>query len=150
MKKLTSLRAYLLGAVPALADNPDKLLTFAEGGNVQNTPRETHLSFEYAYTATLVLTDFGAPPDTVIVPILAWLIKNQPDRGERQALEFSAEILSNDEVDIEIRIPLTEFVRVTDNGDGTVSADTLGEPLPITTIETDSTDPLAQWHLENG
>lgn len=149
MNKLQKLRSYLISAVPTLQRDPDKLLTFAEAGELLDTPRAPHLSFEYSYTATLVLTDFGADPDTVMVPLLAWLKKNQPDRGERKALEFNAEILSNEEVDIEIRIALTEFVKVTDNGNGTVSTDHLGEPIYVGTFP-ESGDPLLEWKLHNG
>lgn len=149
MNKLQKLRSYLLKTVPLLARNPDKLLVFAEQGDISNSPREEHLSFEYSYTATLVLTDFGADIDTVTVPIIAWLKKNQPDRGERKAMDFNAEILSNEEVDIEIRITLTEFVKVSDNGDDTVSTEHLGDPIYIGNFS-ETGDPIREWDIHNG
>ena len=60
MNKLQKLRSYLLKTVPLLARNPEKLLVFAEQGDISNSPREAHLSFEYSYTATLVLQDLRA------------------------------------------------------------------------------------------
>lgn len=151
MNKLQKLRAYLTAAVPALQRDPDKLLVFAEQGSLEDAPRAEHLSFTYLYTASLVLTDFGADPDTVFVPLLAWLKKNQPDRAERRALDFNAEILSNEEVDIEIRIELSEFVKVSDNGDGTVSTTHMGEPIYIGQVDVfPDEDPLREWELHNG
>lgn len=151
MNKLQKMRAFLIDAVPTLKRDPDKLLVFAEEGHLENPPRAPHLSFTYHYTASLVLTDFGADPDTVVVPLLAWLKKNQPDRADLRALEFSAEILNNKDVDIEIRVPLTEFVAVTDNGNGTVSTDHLGEPIYVgDTFQEGIDDPLTEWQEHNG
>lgn len=149
MKKLISLRAYLKTAVPFLKDNPDKLLIFAETGSLEDTPRVSNLSFEYSYTATLVITDFSHDPDTVIVPILAWLKQNQPQRGERKAADFEAEILDNDSVDLQIKLQLSEFVKVTDNGNDTVSTAHLGEPIYVGGIASTG-DPMSEWETHNG
>ena len=37
MKKLQSLRDHLLKAIPELAQNPDRILVFADNGNVRST-----------------------------------------------------------------------------------------------------------------
>jgi len=146
MKKLQSLRDHLTAKIPALAANPDKLLVFAEEGEVQDTPRTEHLSYQYAYTATLVLTDFSGVPNLLMAHIIAWLKLNQPDRGERKALDFSAEILSNSEVDIEIRIPLTEFIQVTET-DGTLTAETKAEVIYTPDFIEDDTS--SEWRQHN-
>lgn len=128
MNKLRALRQHLLNACPELKRSPDKLLTFVRDGSIQKTPRKPSLSHRQDYVATIVLTDFSASLDTVTIPILQWLETNQPDRAENEALQYEAEILDNDTVDLEIRVSLTESVVVTDNGDGTVSAEHIGEP----------------------
>lgn len=129
MHKLSSLRQSITDACPDLARDPDRLLIFAEDGKLVKKNLLAGLSFEYQYKATLLVTDFGADPDTLLIPILAWCQKNQPDMTEH--VSFEADILNNTDVDLVITLPLTEFVKVTDNGNGTVSTDHLPEPIYI-------------------
>jgi hypothetical protein len=148
VNKLRSLRQHILDACPDLKRDPDKLLTFVQEGTVLHTPRKSSLTHRQDYIATLVLTDFSGPLDAVTVPVLAWLETNQPDRANLEALQYEAEILDNDSVDLEIRIPLTESVVVTVNGDGTVTAEHIGEPVYVG----DETQPdsLKEWELTHG
>lgn len=148
MKKLISLRKHLTEGVQELQENPDKLGAFIERGETHNTPREPSLSFEYRYTATLVITDFKGGADTLILPILAWLHYNQPDRADTKSLDFIAEVLDNEAVDIEIKVPLTEAVTVTPNGNGTVTASHNPEPIFVGSFGPDP-DPLREWEQHN-
>lgn len=148
MKKIVSLRNFLREAVPYLKQNPDKLLVFVEIGSVNNRAGLASLSFAYSYTATIVITDFAGDPDRVIVPIVAWLKKNQPHRAGDKAFDLQAEILDNDCADLEIKVALDEFVNVTDNGNGTVSTDHLGETIYVGDFLPE--DPLAEWETHNG
>lgn len=109
MKKLHRLRAHLIDAVPALANDPDRLLTFVEEGSIEFR-RGPNLTHEYQFTAQLVLTDFAADLDTIIVPLLQWLAEYQPDADPNEAVSFEAEILSNQSVDVALRVKLTERV----------------------------------------
>jgi hypothetical protein len=130
MKKLMALRQFLSNSVPWLAENPDKLLMFVESGHIDDTPRVESLSFQKYYTASIVVTDYPADlQDNVVMPLLAWLKKNQPQRRERKALDFCIKIIDNNNVDMEIKLELDEFVQVIDNGDGTVSTHYPGEPV---------------------
>lgn len=109
MKKLHLLRAHLINAVPALANDPDRLLTFVEEGSIEFR-RGLNLTHEYQFTAQLVLTDFSADLDTLMVPLLHWLAEYQPDADPTEAVSFEAEILSNKSVDVALRVKLTERV----------------------------------------
>lgn len=109
MKKLHRLRAHLINAVPALANDPERLLTFVEEGSIE-FHRGPNLTHEYQFTAQLVLTDFSADLDTIIVPLLYWLAEYQPDADPNEALSFEAEILSHQSVDVALRVKLTERV----------------------------------------
>lgn len=123
MKKLHRLRAHLIDAVPALANDPDRLLTFVEEGSIEfrRGPNFTH---EYRFTAQLVLTDFTADLDTLIVPLLQWLAEYQPDADPTEAVSFEAEILSNQSVDVALRVQLTERVLAkVDCGTGRIQVD---------------------------
>lgn len=109
MKKLHLLRAHLLHAVPALANDPERLLTFVEEGSIEFR-RGPNLTHEYQFTAQLVLTDFSANLDTIIVPLLQWLAEYQPDADPFDAIRFEAEILSHQSVDVALRVKLSERV----------------------------------------
>lgn len=109
MKKLTALRQHLIDAVPHLQRDPDQLLTFVEDGTIEFAPG-ANLSHGYTFTAQLVLLDYAAEVDAVIVPLLDWLSVYQPDLTPAEALKFEAEILNNDAVDLALRVQLTERV----------------------------------------
>lgn len=109
MKKLHRLRAHLLNAVPTLTNDPERLLTFVEEGSIEFS-RGPNLTHEYQFTVQLVLTDFSADLDTIIVPLLQWLAEYQPDADPTEAISFEAEILSHKSVDVALRVKLTERV----------------------------------------
>lgn len=131
MKKAADLRKHISTWVPDLGKNEDKLHVFIEKGTVA-TKLVQGLGFQYAYTLQIVITDFGESPDVVIVPILAWLQKNQPDllqdpvRRDR-AIAIEAEIIDNDKVDIQFTVELTEGVTVRDVPSG-FECQHIGEP----------------------
>lgn len=122
MMKPGSLREALTAAVPDLARNPEKLHLFVDEGRVVTTGGRT-ISFEYQYTLTLIVVDFGGSSDAIMVPLLAWLRANQselffnPDR-QRDGVTFEADILNHSTVDLAIKIPLTERVTVLVDGPG--------------------------------
>lgn len=132
MNKPESLRAHLLAAVPELAKNPDRLLVFIEDGTIRSTAAHG-LSFEYAYTLSVILTDYAGHPDAVAIPLLAWVQVNQHEllanleRG-KDAISFEADVLDNSKVDLEIKLPLTERVIVKKQGDNTLDVTHPDEP----------------------
>lgn len=133
MKKLINLRDYLLANVPELEKSPECLLTFADKG--KSVCNSLSLSFEYQYTANVIITDFTGDPDKVIVVVLAWYQQHQQDKCFPAEIEFDAEILDNKAVDLSLTIALTERVIVTKNVDGQVES--LNHPEePILDIET--------------
>jgi hypothetical protein len=123
MIKPESLRAHITAAVPELRRNPEQLLIFIENGTIVSTG-SPGLSFEYRYTLTMILTDFAAHPDSIMVPLLAWLAVHQVELlqnfDKHGAIAFDAEVIANDKIDLSIKIPLTERVGVHPNeaGDG--------------------------------
>ena len=126
MNKPTSLNQFLLASIPKLADNPDQLQIFIDSGHL-STNLETSLHFEYAYTLNLILTDLALHPDAVLVPLLAWLRTNQPDL-EKSAVQFEAEVIRKDLIDLSITVPLTERVLVNLNQDQNYQVQHLEEP----------------------
>lgn len=123
MKKLTSLRAYLLERIPDLKRNPDRLLTFIEDGRIE-FHRGAHLSHEYRVPVRVVLTDHGGELDTVMIPLLQWLGRYQPDLDPTEAVSFQAELLHNRAWDLAIDVTLTErVVALVDCDAGTIHVD---------------------------
>lgn len=139
MLKPESLRRQLEAASDWLRTNPEKLLVNIEGGHLRLTAARTR-SFEYRYTLTLTLLDFPDHPSAIFVPIIQWAEQNQPElilnpQLQEQGLRFDVDVLANATADLQIKLALTERVRVTLNPDGTHTAEHLPEPI----------DPTADW-----
>lgn len=120
MKKIQALSELLLNAVEFLRDKPEQLSLFVDKGKV-GAIAAASLSFEYRYTATIVIQDFVGDQDSIFIPILAWIAANQPELLRRQDAEpfaFEVEILDAKSCDVEIAIELTErvIVRQVDGG----------------------------------
>lgn len=116
MNKPGSLRKHLLSHIGELSNDPDRMLTFIDNGKVRCTA-VAGLSFEYNYNLQLIITDFAGHPDTVMIPLLDWLRTNQHEllanyESNADAIQFDADIMANDLVDLSITLPLTERVIV--------------------------------------
>lgn len=120
MRKADSLRRWLTAFLPELATHADRLQIYVEGGNVM-TRKSATLSFVYAYTLKALFTDFAGDSDRLMVPVLAWIEKEQPQllaRTDSQPFSFEAELLDGDLSDVELSIDLTETVLVIPRADG--------------------------------
>ena len=157
MNKPNSLRAHLLEAVHELHKNPDRLLVFIDNGTIRSTAAPG-LSFEYSYTLNVILTDYAGHPDAVAIPLLAWLLVNQPElltnlEKGKTAIAFEADVLDNSKVDLSLKLPLTERVIVKKQDDGSLQVSHPNEPelfeetftLEGLRLETPSGEVIAQW-----
>lgn len=157
MNKPSALRAHLLVAVPELHKNPDRLLVFIDNGTIRSTAAPG-LSFEYSYTLNIILTDYAGHPDAVAIPLLAWLLVNQPElltnlEKGKTAIAFEADVLDNSKVDLSLKLPLTERVIVKKQDDGSLQVSHPNEPelfeetftLDGLRLETPSGEVIAQW-----
>lgn len=155
MKKPDSLRKYLLDAIPELRRDPDRILIFVDDGAVRST-LANGLSFEYAYTLTMILTDYAGDLAAVSIPLLDWVRMNQSNlmanlENVKSGIKFEAEILANDKVDLAIQLPLTERVIVKQTSEG-LSVDYPDEPhyhkaeesKQVTLFDKDGSE-LASW-----
>lgn len=114
MKKPNQLRAHLLGCLPALAKNPDRLHIFVDEGRMVNT-LANGLSFEYRYQLNIIITDFAEDMAAVALALYAWLRLHQPElmanlNKASDGVQFIADILDNQRADLAIKLPLTERV----------------------------------------
>lgn len=120
MRKPDSLRQWLEACLPALKNHPDQLQVYIDEGSVR-AQRGQSLSFAYGYTLAVLLTDYAGSPDQLVVPLLAWIEREQPEllrREDGQPFQFEAEILDRNRVDLLIRLELTEPVIVMPRPDG--------------------------------
>jgi hypothetical protein len=134
VKKPGTLRAALVAALPQLATDPDKLLVFIDAGSL-HASYAPGLSYEYAYTLNIILTDYAGDPDAVMVPLLMWVRVNQSELmdnvDQRQSgISFEADIIDNDSCDLSIKLSLTERVIVKDLGNGVLDITHPDEPQP--------------------
>lgn len=121
MLKPNLLRAALSQAVPYLRENPDKLAIWLDKGVVVATGQKS-LSFEYRYTAHVIVMDYPYSMDTVTLPAMLWIHRHQPDLifnpdRRKTGFTFEADILNNATADIMLHLELTEAVRVADVND---------------------------------
>ncbi|WP_421865111.1 phage tail protein [Motiliproteus sp.] len=141
MNKPNQLKAHLLASVRALRDNPEQLSVFIDNGNLATRLR-AGLSFEYQYQLNLVFTDWSQHPNVVLVPLLAWLKVHQSELDEK-AVQFEAEILDKDKIDLSITVPLTERVIVTTDSGGNYHTEHAAEPE----LEENEIDPVLFQNL---
>jgi len=134
MKKPEQLRAYLSQALPAFKTDPQRLKLFVDEGHVLATG-VSGLSFEYRYTLSLIITDYCGSPDTLMVPLLAWLREHQRELFDhpdlRESIRFEADILDHQRVDLEVQVPLTERVGVQEIAPGRYQIEHYPEPSII-------------------
>lgn len=133
MNKPAQLRELLSSQVQHLKQNPDCLHIFIENGNIVATGAGQNLSFEYQFNCVLIVTDYAAHADTLIVPILGWLATQQPELlfnpdKRSKGFSFKAEIINHTTADIEIVLALTERVSVTATPDSPLQVVHLPEP----------------------
>ncbi len=119
MLKPNSIRDIVVRANPYLSQDPEKLHVFLEGGEIACTGAKS-LSFEYRYVLNIIVQDYPHHANQIIIPVLAYLRKNQPELFENpeksgDVIQFEAEILSVDAIDLSLKVNLTERVIVKDD-----------------------------------
>lgn len=133
MDKIISLREHLTAKVSRLSQDPDRMLVFVDKGKLAS--KGATLSFEYQYTAHVIITEFAGHADEVIVPVIEWYKRNQPDTDIQAGLRFEADILNHTSVDLSLYLDLTERVIVTQDAEGQVTdVHHCGEPVVDTRI----------------
>lgn len=133
MLKPESLRKALADAVPVLANNPEMLRLYVDGGNIAATLASS-LSFEKQYSLNVVVTDFTGDFDLILVPVLAWLREHQPDilstdTGQKKGFTFEADINNDSSFDISISLLMTERTLVREVG-AALYVENISEPPP--------------------
>jgi hypothetical protein len=136
MIKAARLRHYLETAIPRLKDNAQALKVYVEQGGVAAVGAPGK-AWEYRFRLELIFEDMPASElDAVTGALLAWIEINQPSLlapvKDGQAFDFEAEFLDAKTLDLSIKLPLTEGVRLDPREGGKFEAVHLDEPRPET------------------
>lgn len=131
MLKPNHIREIITRANPYLRRDPDKLQVFLDEGRIACRGANS-LSYEYAYTLTVIVQDYPHHADQIIIPLLAYLRAQQPELFENrdnsaQVIRFDAEFLNHKTLDLSIQVDLTERVLVKQT-EGGLEASYPGEP----------------------
>ncbi|WP_420142245.1 phage tail protein [Sphingomonas sp.] len=128
--KADSLKAWLTQTVPGLADDPGRMDLWLDVGGVHTGGLSANLSFEYRYTVSIDFARYTGDLDAIVVPLLAWIIRHQPDllaaHRTEPGIRFEASPLDADTTAVSIDVDLRENVRVLPKDGGGFTA----EPLP--------------------
>lgn len=117
MNKLTSLRAHILSIPGEINIEPDDLLTFADSGLIVADASGTNEHYEFRYKANIIISNYSGPADKLAFWVLQWMKVNQPEHNQ-EAIQFEADILNEDSVDLSLTIDLNETVKVESTVDG--------------------------------
>lgn len=133
MQKPADLRTFLTAAVPDFARDPDKIQIFVGKGKLVSTGT-AGLSHEFRYTLTVYALDFAGEPEALMVPLLVWLRRNQPDMFDNpqrraEGFRFEADPKNHNTVDLEVEIDLTERVGIARDDSGVLVVSYLPEPV---------------------
>ena len=92
-------------------------------------------SFEWRYTANLIVTDFAGDPNVLLLAVLDWARIHQNELldapSQRDRITFEVDVLANDKVDLDIKLPLTERVIVSKDPGGFDVIEVADEPAPV-------------------
>lgn len=122
MKKPAALRAYLSPILAQLRTDPDALDLHVTRGSIA-TRHGPNLGYEYRYELVVTLFAWRCDPAQFFLPLVIWLRQHQPelllnhDKGA-SAIRFEADMLTGDEQDIIVTLPLTEAVDVLPRANG--------------------------------
>lgn len=161
MLKLNSLRNLLLQCLPQENISPERLKVIGENGRVLCSAARS-LSYQWQYTARVLVLDYSGHPDAIMVPVIAWMQRNQfeqlqnPDLREK-AIQFRVEPLTPRTFDIGIELMLTEDAHVSHdappNQPNRLRIEHPDEPLPFHLVDMNEhwelwlndTQKLAEW-----
>ncbi|HFO2597053.1 TPA: phage tail protein [Escherichia coli] len=130
MLKINTLRDAMTHDCTWCHANPEKFTVYVNTGGIETTGESP--SFLYRYTIGIFVMDFTQSVDELMVPLMRWLYRNQPDLllnpEKNRDIKFSVAINDDDSTDILLEIPVWERVIIRRNDDGTVQAEHTGEP----------------------
>ncbi len=117
MQALTMLREHMLVTLKKPAE---KLITFVESGTVITVPgpADANKDFQLNYQGVIYVLGIKYDARYICWVVGEWMNTYQQEHTADD-IQFEAEILSHDMVDLEFRINFTEIVKVSEDENGT-------------------------------
>lgn len=145
MRKLESLREHMTNALAhrGLRDNPSDLhFSIPAGTAVAHSRGGPDRAFEYQYTVAMGVFDCAYSLDEILIPLMMWVERWQPDLLHLTAggIAWEVEQLDDTKYDAIIRIPISETVTLITRPDGGHDVSRPPEPVPF------ALEPTAQLH----
>ncbi|MFB9996260.1 phage tail protein [Providencia rustigianii] len=114
MLKPNLLREILVKFAPYFKQNPELLEVYVTSGNIQSTGTAS-VSYLTEYEINVFAMDFSGELDHLILAILTWAKKHQPDLlfnpdKRKSGIRFDADILDSEKIDVLFTIKATERV----------------------------------------
>jgi hypothetical protein len=131
MLKAKLMRDIITDYTPWFKKNPDALEAYVTRGKIIATGTPS-LSFMYQYELNVLAMDFPGSLDDLALPILSWARQHQPDllfnpERRRDGIDFDADILNDDTIDVLFVIKATERV-IVNMVEGKLVIEHLAEP----------------------
>lgn len=135
MRKLESLRKHMTDALAhrGLRDNPsDMHFAVPSGTALANSRSGEGRAFEYQYTISLGIFDCAYSLDEILIPLLLWVERWQPELLGLTSggVAWEVEQLDDQKFDVLIRIPITEAVMLQPRPDGGHDVTRPVDPVP--------------------
>lgn len=152
MRKLQSLKAHMADALAhrGAKNNPADLYFHIPQGSLQARQGEG-LGFAYSYTLVMSVLDFAHSIDEIMIPLLLWIRRWQPDllslTADQGGIAFEIDDLDDHKVDVMIRIPVNEVVSLIPGASGGYDLKRPEEPLPFA-LQAETAEPLHVVYLD--
>lgn len=97
-----------------------KFDAWAEDGALFSAPSFRTTGFELEYTAIIFLQNVKVKPEVLMMHLVNWINKHDPERQEKGLAQptFATEILDNGRCDIKIKIDLQETYELEEDANG--------------------------------
>ena len=137
MNKLNQLRELLIND-QGLGLQTDQLHIFADSGSVESHYDTANDNFKLKYKANIIITDYTGRAEHIIYVLTIWLRDHQPNHTD-EPIQFEADILNDNAIDLSLFIDLTETIKANTMPDGirlhTPPEPTLDKACPDSRIE---------------
>lgn len=131
MRKIDTLKATLLAAIPEANNDPAMLPTWIDRGSIRARQTGSH-AFAMAFRLNVLAIGVRTDLSIISLAVTRWLRANQPERLQPGAdsFTFDADILDNGTADVLIQIDLTQDYRV-QTVDGVETVEPIEEEDPV-------------------
>ena len=132
MRKIDTLRAAILDALPELNRDPDRLRMWIEKGSGQATSTQSQ-GLAFAFQLNVLVVELASDIAVLGLAVVRWMRVNQPDLLVPGAtgFDFDADILDNGTADVHLQLQLDQAVSATPLAGGKFKLEYRGEPDPL-------------------